>query len=61
MLEVHTTPPLNPHDVEPGHDPHPQPPTDPGHRPDPPKKHPDTGPRERPEGMRKPVKSAHAC
>jgi hypothetical protein len=50
MLEVNTIV-RQPHHVEPGHDPHPQPPTDPGHRPDPPKRHPDKGPGERhPQG-----------
>ena len=38
------------------HDPHPSPPTDPGHRPDPPKKHPDKGGSEHPDSRRRPVK-----
>jgi len=40
------------------HDPHPSPPTDPGHRPDPPKKHPDQGSREHPDSRRRPVKAS---
>ena len=44
------------------HDPHPSPPTAPGHRPDPPKKHPDKGSSEHPDSRRRPVRlRSRAC